>query len=464
MDLFKQIKTHPIHFSILLLLPILFLLLGKPRWQFYPLYALFLLSLGFFLLEAFGAFHPGKSTHRVFLFLGGTLLVLFLLFSAAFPKMKIKEPEGPYKVGTKIYLLEDTTRDEPYTEDSEDHRQIAYQIWYPAEETDGYEKAKWITEGKTLTRTLAESFRFPSFLLDHTAEIYANAYLNAPLLPKENPYPVVLISHGWQGFRQLHTDFAEHLASYGFIALSIDHTYGSQAVPLKDGSTALLKKEALPSRVSAEAFQKASSLLMSTYGEDVLSVLEDLTRKKDEKDPFFHAMNLSSVGVLGHSTGGGGDVYAAQKDRRISALLGLDAWLEPLGGEALSQGLSIPALFVRSSQWSEGPNNLYLRTLLSASSEASLFEMRETNHVDFSMAYMYSPISPYIGFSGKLGPEKSSEIQKALLLSFFQETLGGENIPGILPLEDVLSRYEDLLPIQEEDLPSLWKPARERSF
>lgn len=464
MDLFKQIKTHPIHFSILLLLPILFLLLGKPRWQFYPLYALFLLSLGFFLLEAFGAFHPGKSTHRVFLFLGGTLLVLFLLFSAVFPKMKIKEPEGPYKVGTKIYLLEDTTRDEPYTEDPEDHRQIAYQIWYPAEETDGYEKAKWITEGKTLTRTLAESFRFPAFLLDHTAEIYANAYLNAPLLPKENPYPVVLISHGWQGFRQLHTDFAEHLASYGFIALSIDHTYGSQAVPLKDGSTALLKKEALPSRVSAEAFQKASSLLMSTYGEDVLSVLEDLTRKKEEKDPFFHAMNLSSVGVLGHSTGGGGDVYAAQKDRRISALLGLDAWLEPLGGDALSQGLSIPALFVRSSQWSEGPNNLHLRTLLSASSEASLFEMRETNHVDFSMAYMYSPISPYIGFSGKLGPEKSSEIQKALLLSFFQETLGGESIPGIPTLEDVLSRYEALIPVKEEDLPSLWRLSKERDF
>ncbi len=93
-----------------------------------------------------------------------------------------------------------------------------------------------------------------------------------------------------------------------------------------------------------------------------------------------------------------------------------------------------------------------------------MFEMSETNHVDFSMAYMYSPISPYIGFSGKLGPEKSSEIQKALLLSFFHKTLGGENIPGILPLEDVLSRYKDLLPIQEEDLPSLWRLSKERDF
>ncbi|HBW12741.1 MAG TPA: hypothetical protein DEF30_02800 [Proteiniclasticum sp.] len=464
MELFRQMKTHPILLGILLVLPVLFLLLGKPRWQFYPLYALFLLTLCIFFLRSLGITEPSKGTNRFYLILGGSLLLLFLLFSAVFPKMKIKEPEGPYQVGTKIYLLEDTSRDEPYTEDPEDHRQIAYQIWYPAEKIDGYQKVKWITEGKTLTRTLAESFRFPAFLLDHTAEIYGNAYLDAPQLPADTPYPVVLISHGWQGFRQLHTDFAEHLASYGFIAISIDHTYGSQAVPLKDGSTALLKKEALPSRVSAEAFQKASSLLMSTYGEDVLSVLEDLTRQKEEKDPFFHAMNLSSVGVLGHSTGGGGDVYAAQKDPRISALLGLDAWLEPLGGDALSQGLSIPALFVRSSQWSEGPNNLHLRTLLSASSEASLFEMRETNHVDFSMAYMYSPISPYIGFSGKLGPEKSSEIQKALLLSFFHKTLGGKNIPGILPLEDVLSRYKDLLPIQEEDLPSLWRPARERSF
>ena len=464
MELFRQMKTHPILLGILLVLPVIFLILGKPRWQFYPLYALFLLTFCVFFLTSLGITEPSKGTNRIYLILGGSLLLLFLLFSAVFPKMKIKEPEGPYQVGTKIYLLEDTSREEPYTEDPEDHRQIAYQIWYPAEETDGYQKVKWITEGRTLTRTLAKSFRFPAFLLDHTAEIYGNAYLDAPQLPADTPYPVVLISHGWQGFRELHTDFAEHLASYGFIAISIDHTYGSQAVPLQDGTTALLKKEALPSRVSAEAFQKASSLLMGTYGEDVLSVLEDLTRKKEEKDPFFHTMNLSSVGVLGHSTGGGGDVYAAQKDHRISALLGLDAWLEPLGTEDLSKGLSIPAIFVRSSQWSEGPNNHHLRTLLSASSDASLLEMRDTNHVDFSMAYMYSPISPYIGFSGKLGPEKSSKIQKALLLSFFHKTLGGENITGILLLEDALSRYKDLLPIQEEDLPSLWRYKKERIF
>lgn len=75
-----------------------------------------------------------------------------------------------------------------------------------------------------------------------------------------------------------------------------------------------------------------------------------------------------------------------------------------------------------------------------------------------------TPISPYIGFSGKLGPEKSSEIQKALLLSFFHETLGSENITGIPTLEDVLSRYEDLLPIQEKDLPSLWHFTKEKSF
>src|SRR5699024_4604584 len=101
--------------------------------------------------------------------------------------------------------------EELYTDDEDDHRRIKYQIWYPAESTEGHKKAKWISDGKTLTRQLARSFHLPSFVLDHTAEIYSNSYIDAPVSSNKPMYPVVIISHGWQGFRELHTDFAEEL-------------------------------------------------------------------------------------------------------------------------------------------------------------------------------------------------------------------------------------------------------------
>lgn len=458
MDISKNLKTHPLLIGIFLLLPVIFLLLGKPRWQYFPLYSLFFLTAGLLLFYRFGVLNTGKGAFRFYLFSAGALLLLFLLTSVVFPKMKIPKPEGPFQVGTSIYLLEDSTRLETYTVDPQDYRQIAYQVWYPAKEIQGFQKAKWISSGTALTRTLAKSFGFPAFLLDHTADIYGNAYFEAPVHENAVPYPVVVISHGWQGFRELHTDFAETLASYGFIAVSIDHTYGAQAVPLKNGQMAFLKKEALPSRVSEEAFESASEILMKTYGEDVLSVLDDLSRRQALGESPFASMNLASVGVLGHSTGGGGDVYAASKDSRIKALLGLDAWLEPLGNDLLKKGLSIPSVFVRSSQWSLGPNNRFLKLLLEPSPDAFLYDMKDTNHVDFSMAYMYSPLSPYIGFSGKLGPKKSSEIQKSMILSFFSEHLDTAAETPYSPFQNVVDRYPEIQPVPADSLPEPTNP------
>jgi len=284
-------------------------------------------------------------------------------------------------------------------------------------------------------------------MLDHTADIKSNSYLSAPFSDERESHPVVIISHGWQGFRELHTDFAEELASNGFIAVSIDHTYGSQAVRLPDNTVAYLNPDALPGSYGEEGFAEASQLLVTTYGEDVISVLNDLEKKNREDDFLRNRMDLSSIGVMGHSTGGGGDVHAALKDARIRALLGLDAWVNPLDKDVLSQGLSIPALFIRSEQWSQGPNNTALDTLLSASEEGTFLQMNKTNHVDFSMAYMYSPLAKYVGFSGELGGREAISLQKKLLLEFFDASLRNQSGLESLNLEEIMENNDSLIPV-----------------
>lgn len=421
------------------------LLLGRPRWQYYPLY---LAAAFYFILVAlnyFNAFEITLRSSRWIIGIGIVLILFSIIFLLSFPKENLPTPGGPFEVGTKIYELEDQTREEIYTDTETDNRKIKYQIWYPTDDTEGFQKAKWITEGKVLTRQLAKSFRLPAFMLDHTAEIDSNSYLGAPVSNVENSYPVVVISHGWQGFRELHTDFAEELASHGFIAVSIDHTYGSQAVKFEDGSVAYLNEDALPSQASnPAAFKKSSTLLVNTYGEDVAAVLDDLERQNTDGD-FKDQLDLDVLGVLGHSTGGGGDVYIALKDSRIKALMGLDAWVEPIGTEVLEQGLDIPALFIRSEQWSQGPNNIGLDLLRKNSEDATLIQMNRTVHVDFSMAYMYSPLAKYVGFSGEMGGRKSIEIQKEIILDFFDYNLRNQNDREANSLDDFFLEYEDLI-------------------
>lgn len=214
--------------------------------------------------------------------------------------------------------------------------------------------------------------------------------------------------------------------------ISIDHSYGSQGVKFNDGTTIDIKKDAI----------KNSNLLVKTYGEDVISVLDDLEQLNENDEMFKGKMDLDSIGVLGHSTGGGGLVYSSVKDSRIKALLGLDAWLEPIQNEISKESLNIPALFLRSEQWSKGPNNKPLIDLVSNSKNAALIQMDKTNHVDFSMAYMYSPLTKYIGFTGKLGGIVSSEIQREFILDFFEYNLKNYEKKNQDYLKQIVEEYE----------------------
>ena len=420
------------------------LILVRPRWQFYPLYLLVVLFFMLMIMNRFKMFELRSGNSRWMIGIGLFLIVLSAAFILIFPKEKIPVPTGQFKVGTRIYDLEDRSREEFYTVTENDRRRIKYQIWYPTDETEGFQKAKWISDGVTLTRQLAGSMYLPPFMLDHTAQINSNSFLDAPISGKNERYPVVLLSHGWLGFRELHTDFAEELASHGFIAVSIDHSYGSQAVKFEDGTVAFLNKNALPPEKDITNFTDSSNLLVTTYGEDVASVLDDLEERNENDADYMGRMNLDAIGLMGHSTGGGGSVYISVKDDRIKALLGLDAWVNPVESKDLSEGLRIPSLFLRSEQWSKGHNNVSLSTLMLNSDDARLVQMNRTTHIDFTMAYMYSPLTKYIGFTGDMGRRKSSEIQREIALRFFSHHLieGDDSSPGYL--EDIINKYEDL--------------------
>ena len=367
--------------------------------------------------------------------MGGFLVLSSLSLNAIFPTDSVAIPSGPFKIGTQTFELTDENRTEAYSDSMDSPRKIKVQVWYPTDNVENLNRVKWISEGKTLTRQLAKSMHAPYFLLDHLADIDSNSYEDALISKAFESYPVVVISHGWKGFRELHTDYAEALASNAYIAISIDHTYGSQYVSFENGEEAFLNKDALPSIVSPSQFNDHANQLATTYGDDVKLVLDDLPNLKLNLD-------LNRIGLLGHSTGGGGDVYASTTDKRVKALLGFDAWVNPLKPETLKKGLSMPALFVRSEQWGKGPNNKALDTIIKNSDQSSFLQMDETKHVDFSMSYMISPILEHVGFIGKLGGEQSSEIQKRLILDFFNQTLKRDEPYSSEFLKAIISEYD----------------------
>jgi predicted dienelactone hydrolase len=126
---------------------------------------------------------------------------------------------------------------------------------------------------KLQTEVLKDSKRNRQF----TADFY---------LPQELPQasPVVVLSHGLSSDRQHFAVIARHLASYGFVAVTIEHP-GSNLAKLQN----LLKGK------TKEIFDISEFI---DRPKDVSYVLDDLAQR------FPGSVNVQKAGVIGHSFGG----------------------------------------------------------------------------------------------------------------------------------------------------------------
>lgn len=289
---------------------------------------------------------------------------------------------------------------------------------------------------------MARDFGFPGFIFDHLATVDAHAYLEADAT--EGTYPVVIISHGWTGFRNLHTDLAEELASHGYIVFGTNHSYGSVATVFDD-DIAPLNNDALPPRETTPNFLSYANTLVSTFSADIIDTIDDIERLNADKSwALAGRLDLSNIAVIGHSTGGGASVLAAMNDERIDAVIGLDAWVEPIHVDRLEEGLDVPALLLRSEAWEISFNNEHLYTLMNAT-DPNLLEVRQvtgTTHYDFGMVYMFSTLSPMIGLQGSLGLDMPA-LQNALVLDALSAHLLNESSLD-------LSSYEGLTSVNPE--------------
>ncbi|MCF7929912.1 MAG: dienelactone hydrolase family protein [Acholeplasmataceae bacterium] len=415
---------------ITILVIILHFLIDGTRWQMYALYIAVIIIIVLLYLKIFKQDHIKQFIKRILIVFLSLFMFISLLSVIVFPIYEIPSPTGDYLIGTESFVIEDQNRYELYSDQSNEFRKIKIQIWYPAQMVEGYQRAPWLEDGQVVARALSKDTGLPFFVLDHAANIMSNAYHMAPISLDLNEYPVIVISHGWRGFRNLHTDMAEELASLGYIVIGIDHTYGSVATVFSDEDIAYLNLDALPPRETTPDFIDYANQLVNTYALDISTTLDYLEELNDVSSTsrFSGKFDLTEIGLLGHSTGGGADVAIAIDDDRIDALIGLDAWVEPIDDEEINQGLSIPSLFLRSGSWETGLNNTNLYALIESSTYPSEFyQIDGTTHYDFAMVYMYSPLTRYIGFTGSVESRYLNTILKSMISDFFNENLRNDS-------------------------------------
>ncbi len=397
----------------------------SPRWQLYPLYLTPLFVFAIAVTKGWPR-RFAQTAALLLALLGGVL-------GYALPVFELPRVAQP--LGTFNHFYTDPSRTEAYAPTPGGPRQFIAQYWYPADPADIADKTPepWSPEIVAFGRELAASQGLPTFLLDHLALTTSNAYRDAQ--PADGGrLPVVLYSHGWTGFRTIALSEIERIAAAGFIVIAPDHTYGAAGTVFPDGTVVLNNPSAMPAKNSPTR-QQGIEQLVDSYAGDLRHLLDQLPKLDSGEipSPLKGRIDLTRIGVFGHSTGGAAVVEAAKQDDRIKAIAGLDIWCEPVSPNLRDLPRAMPIASVRSQNWHDNRGDIdrdvLYQILASFSGPKYDLYLADSQHADFTIVPLLSPMVRHLlpGQRGTLPVADTIESVDAFLTAFFQQSLHPES-------------------------------------
>ncbi|CAM4438582.1 alpha/beta hydrolase family protein [Paenibacillus tarimensis] len=384
-----------------------------------------------------------------------SLLALALLASASLavllPVFSLPEPAGPYAIGTRIFHWVDTNREETIGADG-GKREIMVQLWYPAKHDPKTETAPLVPEGMEILNAVAAEMQLPGQLISQWQYVLTHSSLNAELSGEQPSYPLILLSHGMGTARFLQTSQAENLASHGYIVASVEHPYSTLASVFPDGRVTHNETDTARMAKSADFRDEIGSV----WTEDMRFALDQLEKMNSgqAESGFTGRIDMSRVGVMGHSYGGGAS-YDIMPDDRVDAGIGMDGTLYGFRGEA---AVTKPFLFFYAEDTFNAYNEIRkgksytdaeiermgtTREQLNEQLKLAELEIQQisqtlksgnqllyldcSSHYNFTDLQLASPLLPQLGFTGSIGGKRSTAIVNQVVLEFFNEHLLGRS-------------------------------------
>lgn len=419
------------------------------RWQMIPLYGL-TAALALVKLPSIFKSDSANGRPRGWRAAASILTLVLLAVSTALPALlpvpRIANPTGPFQVGTRSFVLTDASRRELYS-GRDEPRKFMIQVWYPAAPTADNVHAPWVNGADVFAPAIADYLQLPRFSLDHLTLAKSPAYQDAPLATENEPYPVIVFSHGWNGFAAQSSAQTVELASHGYVVVALQHTYGAMVTIFSDGEVALNNPDALPESMPEPGYTDAARLLVDQWSGDISFALDFMSAQNDDaSSPFRAALDLTRIGVFGHSTGGGATIQFCGTDARCTAGLAQDPFMTPVSEQVQERGLEQPFLFFFSQAWREATgstnNRLFDAFLPKLTEPVGVAAILGTRHYDFTDLPLLTPLAPQLGLKGPINGKRMIEILNDYLVTYFDQELKG--IPSPLPFDDS-KLYPELL-------------------
>ena len=350
--------------------------------------------------------------------------------SGTITRLALPAPTGPERVGTVSLHLVDRSRADPWVA-TEPARELMVQVWYPARDVRGYPRADWVSPG------VAAVVNPPGSGLDLPV---THGHTGAPAASGRRP--VLLYSPGFGLERTASTALVEDLASRGFVVVTIDHTHDAQLVEFPGGR---LATQAIPQPSDPAEADRILAKVLDVRVADTRFVLDQVAAIGRGRNPdaegralprgLAQALDLSRVGMLGHSMGGATAGQAMLVDRRIRAGLNLDGTVY---GSVLSAGLDRPFMLLGAEPEGAETDETWDQFWARLRGPRYRLQLDGTRHLSFTdfqvlFAQIRLPAEDLRRTVGTIDGQRSVAVQRAYVGAFFDRQLrhrGGRLLAG----------------------------------
>lgn len=252
-------------------------------------------------------------------------------------EIQLPRPTGPYPIGTASHFLRDFSRDH----NDEKSRPLLVHIYYPSVGTQK-EYPPYLADTMHLYKEKLAQSHSPEDLA-YLDNIRDWAIPNAPIDTENSPFPVLFFSPGFFMASQLYSCLIEEMASHGYVVVTMNHTDACWPVMFPDGSSPII----LPEFVNIFSNTERSCIQVfdatkETWVKDIEFVLSWLRNQ-----PLTTSLDLSRMGIFGHSYGASTVTEAARRNNDFKAMANLDGLLF---GPNWDKPLEAPSLFVMAGK------------------------------------------------------------------------------------------------------------------
>lgn len=316
----------------------------------------------------------------------GTLLVVLWLEHRT--ELTLPAPTGSFAVGRAIYDWADDMQLDTLAPVPGTKKELLVWIWYPAAPGKSVTVNNYVPP-QLQTREAPPGSPILRFLTRDPSKVHSHSIPNADVSSQQRAYPVVIMRTGASLGVLTYSTLAEDLASHGYVVVGFDAPYRTGRVVFPDGRVIAITPENNPELYAGQPQARRLNELLTAWTADIGFVLDRL-EQLDTSDPsgkFTRRLDMTRVGVFGHSFGGAQAAQFCSQDSRCKAAIDVDG--RPLGS-VVQAGLRQPFMFLLSDHNSSDPESGRIKADIQAIYDRLppdgrlLVKIRGANHFFFS--------------------------------------------------------------------------------